>query len=106
MRIVRQILEYYFIQISGYEGHTLTDRILKNENVFISPNPDGSQNRDLLYSVNAMLRYIGSDTRGFNDGLNYVEGSEDADKIKETFHRIFIAMEQEQHYQMMLDNSI
>lgn len=106
MRIVRQILEYYFIQISGYEGHSLTERILKQESVFVHLNDDGSENRDLLHSVNAMLHYIGSDTHGFNDGLNYIEGSEDADKIKETFKCIFTAMEQEQHYKMMIETSI
>ncbi|MEG2483689.1 MAG: AAA family ATPase [Lachnospiraceae bacterium] len=106
MRIVRQILEYYFIQISGYEGQSLSERILKREDVFIRQNADGSDNRDLLHSVNAMLHYIGTDTQGFNDGLNYVEGSEDADKIKETFKCIFIAMEQEQHYQMMVETAL
>lgn len=106
MRIVRQILEYYFIQISGYEGQSLTERILKREDVFIRQNTDGSENKDLLHSVNAMLHYIGSDTQGFNDGLNYVEGSEDADRIKETFKCIFTAMEQEQHYQMMVETAL
>lgn len=106
MRIVRQILEYYFIQISGYEGQSLSERILKREDVFIRYNADGSENRDLLLSVTAMLHYIGSDTQGFNDGLNYVEGSEDADRIKETFKCIFTAMEQEQHYQMMIETSL
>lgn len=105
-RIVRQILEYYFIQISGYEGQSLTDRILKQENIFIRQNPDGSENRDLLHSVSAMLHYIGTDTQGFNDGLNYIEDSEDAEKIKETFKCIYIAMEQEQHYQMMLETAL
>ncbi|WKY46215.1 AAA family ATPase [Eubacteriaceae bacterium ES2] len=106
MRIVRQILEYYFIQISGYEGQSLTDRILNREDVFIQQNSDGSENRDLLHSVNAMLHYIGAEAQGFNDGLNYIEGSEDAEKIKETFKCIYIAMEQEQHYQMMLETAL
>lgn len=105
-RIVRQILEYYFIQISGYEGQSLTDRILKRENIFIRQNLDGSENRDLLHSVSAMLHYIGTDMQGFNDGLNYIEGSEDAEKIKETFKCIYIAMEQEQHYQMMMETTL
>ena len=106
MRIVRQILEYYFIQISGYEGLSLKDRILKREDIFIRQNPDGSENRDMLHSVNAMLHYIGSDTQGFNDGLNYIESSEDAQRIKETFKCIYIAMEQEQHYQMMVETAL
>ena len=106
MRIVRQILEYYFIQISGYEGQSLTERILKREDIFIRQNADGSENRDLLLSVTAMLHYIGSDTQEFNDGLHYVEGSEEPERIKETFKCIFTAMEQEQHYKMMIEASI
>ena len=106
MRIVRQILEYYFIQISGYEGQSFTERILKKEDAFIRQNADGSENKDLLQSVNAMLRYIGSDTQGFNDGLHYVEGSEEPESIRETFKSIFVAMDQEQHYQMMMNASI
>lgn len=102
MRVVRQILEYYFIQISGYEGHSLIERILKAENVFIKTESDGSENRDLLHSVNAMLRYIGSNKDGFNDGLDYIEGHEHVDSVKEAFKSIFTAMEQEQHYQMMM----
>jgi len=76
---------------------------LKDETVFIRQNPDGTENRDLLQSVNALLRYIGPDRQGFNDGLNYIEGSESPEKIKDTFERIFKAMGQEQHYQMMMD---
>lgn len=85
---------------------SLTERILKREDVSIRQNVDGSENRDLLLSVTAMLHYIGSDTQGFNDGLDYVEGSEDADRIKVTFKCIFTAMEQEQHYQMMIETSL
>lgn len=106
LRIVRQILEYYFIQISGYEGQNLTERILKREKIFIQTNADGSENKDLLQSVNVLLRYIGSDLQGFNDGLDYEEGSIEVDAIRNTFHKIFIAMEQEQHYEMMMNTVI
>ena len=33
-------------------------------------------------------------------GLHYVEGSEEPERIKETFKCIFTAMEQEQHYKI------
>ncbi len=103
-RIIHQILEYYFIQISGFEGQNLTERILKNENAFIRENPDGTENRNLLQSVDTLLHYVGSDTTGFNDGFNYIEGTEDADTIRETFECIFTAMDQRQHYLMMMDS--
>ncbi len=82
---------------------SLTERILKKEDVFIKDNEDGTKNTDLLHAVNAMLSYIGSDQVGFNDGLNYVEESADIDQIKETFKCIFIALDQKQHYDMMME---
>ena len=103
-RIIHQILEYYFIQISGFEGQKLTERILKNEKVFLRENPDGTENRDLLHSVDALLHYVGSDMVGFNDGFNYIEGTEDADTIRETFDCILTAMDQRQHYLMMMES--
>lgn len=106
LRVVRQILEYYFIQISGYEGQNLTERITKHEEIFIRTNADGTENKDLLQSVNTLLRYVGSDLQGFNDGLDYIDGTTDTETIRNTFHKIFIAMEQEQHYEMMMNSVV
>lgn len=106
LRVVRQILEYYFIQISGYEGQNLTERILKHEEVFVHTNEDGSVNKDRLQSVNTLLHYVGSDLQGFNDGLDYIDGTTEAETIRNTFHKIFVAMEQEQHYEMMMNSVI
>ncbi|MDU2111786.1 MAG: GntR family transcriptional regulator, partial [Clostridiales bacterium] len=60
MRTARQILEYYFIQISGYEGQTLTDRIMKRKDEFLEIRPDGTENREKQHLLNALLRYIGA----------------------------------------------
>ena len=106
LRVVRQILEYYFIQISGYEGQKLTERILKHEEVFIRTNTDGTENKDLLQSVDTLLRYVGSDLHGFNDGLDYIDGTTDVETIRDTSHKIFAAIEQEQHYEMMMNSVI
>ena len=102
-RIIKQILEYYFIQISGFDGQSLTDRILKKEEVFLKDNPDGTKNNDMLHAVNALLHYVGSDQVGFNDGFTYVDGSEDIEQMRETFKCIFIALDQEQHFDMMME---
>ena len=103
-RIIHQILEYYFIQISGYDGQSLTERVLKNEKVFIRQKDDGTENSDLLHSVDALLHYVGAEMMGFNDGFNYNEDAENIDNIKETFECIFKAMDQEQHLNMMLES--
>lgn len=103
MRTARQILEYYFIQISGYEGQTLTDRIMKRKNEFLEIAPDGTENREKQHLLNALLRYIGAENQRFNDGLDYVEDTESVEQIRHTFKLIFDVMEQSQHYDMMME---
>lgn len=100
-RITRQVLEYYFIQIGGYEGQSLHDRIFENDEAF--NNENGDRNEELVQSINALLRYIGSDAYGFNDGMEYVDDSEDVDTIKATFEKIFEVMGQQQHFRMMMN---
>jgi wobble nucleotide-excising tRNase len=102
MRTARQILEYYFIQISGYEGQTLTDRIMKRKDEFLEISPDGTENREKQHLLNALLRYIGAENQRFNDGLDYVEDAENVEQIRHTFKLIFDVMEQTQHYDMMM----
>ena len=103
MRTARQILEYYFIQISGYEGQTLTDRIMKWKDTFVETAPDGTENREKQHLLNALLRYIGAENQQFNDGLDYVEDTENIEQIRHTFKLIFDVMEQTQHYNMMME---
>lgn len=103
MRIARQILEYYFIQISGYEGQSLTDRIMKRQDRFLEVAPDGTENREKQHLLNALLRYIGAENHSFNDGLDYIEYTENIEQIRHTFKLIFDIMEQSQHYSMMME---
>ena len=100
-RITRQILEYYFIQIGGYEGQSLHDRIFENDTAFLDEN--GKRDDELVQSIKTLLRYIGSDSYGFNDGADYVDDSEDVDTIKATFEKIFDVMGQGQHFRMMMN---
>lgn len=43
---------------------------------------------------------------GFNDGFTYVDGSEDIEQMRETFKCIFTALDQEQHFNMMMETVI
>ena len=74
--MIRQILEYYFLQICGYDGENLRQQIL----------------------VNNKHKFI--DT--VDDGLHLTEDCEDAVVYKETFKLIFEVLNQEQHYDMMM----
>ena len=100
-RVMRHILDYYFLQISGFEGHVLRERIFKDETVF--NDADGNRDEELVQSINALLQYVGSDTQGFNAGFDYVEDTEDIQSLKSTFEKVFEIMGQDQHYRMMME---
>ena len=100
-RVMRHILDYYFLQISGFEGHVVRERIFKDETVF--NDADGNRDEELVQSINALLQYVGSDTQGFNAGFDYVEDTEDIQSLKSTFEKVFEIMGQDQHYRMMME---
>lgn len=105
MQAARQILEYYFIQISGYDEQSLTNRIINSKDAFVETNPDGTENRGKRHLVEALLRFLGSEKYYFNDGLDYIEDSADMDEIRNTFKLIFDTMDQAQHYNMMIETA-
>lgn len=98
MNVIRRILEYYFLQLCGYEGANLRKVVLE----------DGKQqgrfdDKDEQFQLAAaMLSYINADTIGVNDGFDYIEGGMTADDCKTVFQMIFECMDQNQHYKMMM----
>lgn len=106
VNVIRRILEYYFLQICGYDGATLKDRILvkgKADGKF--QNDDGSFNEQRYQMAAALLSYIGTSSVGSNDGLQFVEDYLNADECRKAFELIFETMEQKQHYDMMIKNN-
>ena len=102
MIVIRQILEYYFIQMVGYgNGNLRKDLLDKNEAVFIKRNEDGSENKDDYVAATAMVAMINVGATGFNDGLYYDSSAADITQLRSVFERIFRIMHQEQHYDMM-----
>jgi wobble nucleotide-excising tRNase len=105
MNVIRRILDYYFIQLCGFEGHELKKRILDDENCkknFRQELPDGTVDTSRYQQARAMLAYIDSNTDGISDGLHYVYSDMDAVQCKKTFELIFRCMEQGQHFDMMM----
>lgn len=100
-RVMRHILEYYFIQVSGFQGQELHGRIFKDASIF--NDSSGIRDDTLIHSINMLLQYVGSDHQGFNAGFDYVDDTEDISSLKSTFEKIFEAMGQDQHYRMMMD---
>ena len=105
LNVIRRILEYYFLQLCGYDGTTLRKRILvDNKDKFVTIDKGGNEDYTQYQMVNAMLSYISANSVGINDGINFVDECVDISQTKETFRMVFTLMEQKQHYDMMMGN--
>lgn len=103
LNVIRRILEYYFIQLCGYEGTSLRETILKDhKDKFVKYDETGKEDTILYQIASSMLSYISANSFGMNDGLNYVDNCMDVIQCRETFEMIFTYMEQAQHYKMMM----
>lgn len=104
MNVIRRILEYYFLQLCGYDGTTLRDVILKqNKEKFICTDKNDNNDYSAYQLASAMLSYIQTKSSlGITDGINYVDNCVDVSQTKETFKKIFTLMNQSQHYEMMM----
>lgn len=103
MNVIRQILEYYFLQLCGYPGDDIRKRVLEeNKEKFVDEPEEEGGKPDLTryHLATAMLSHI-SNQVGISDGLHYVEDCEDADQYKAVLRIIFDALGQSQHYDMM-----
>lgn len=103
LNVMRRILEYYFLQLCGYEGSDLREIVLEkkeNREKFIKT-VEGQQPDMTDYQLaSSLLAYI-NNPNGISDGLNYVEDCDDVDAYKRVFEMIFEALNQSQHYKMM-----
>lgn len=106
LNVIRRILEYYFIQLCGYDGTNLQDKLLKeNKDKFTLMRADGTEDTTQLQILSSMLSYISSSSRGINDGLYFVDGGMNVDQCRAAFEMIFKYMEQSQHYDMMMETN-
>jgi len=101
MNIIRRILEYYFLQLCGYEGESLRKRILEDHKEDFICDDDYTK----FDMASSMLSYISSTAHGINDDMHYVDDCSDPDVCRDTFRMIFQHMGQEQHFEMMMGNS-
>lgn len=104
LNVMRRILEYYFMQMYGYEGDDLRKLVLDDhkEDFIIPPEKEGEKPDNMKFNLaSAMLSYISNPT-GINDGLNLTEDYAEVSQYRETFKQIFYALHQEQHYNMMM----
>lgn len=102
MNIIRRILEYYFLQLCGYEGNDLRKRILEENKDAFTHDSFGNEDYTKYDMASAMLSYIAVNSSGINDGMDFVDDCVDIEQCKDTFRMIFHYMQQEQHYNMMM----
>jgi len=103
LNVMRRILEYYFLQLCGYEGSSLREELLEkeeNKKKFITEVPGGEPDMTKYQLASTMLAYI-NNPNGISDGLNFVEDFDDVNVYKDVFKLIFYTMGQDQHYEMM-----
>lgn len=103
LNVMRRILEYYFLQLCGYEGSDLRSIVLEkkeNRKKFIKQVEGEKPDMTDYQLASSLLAYI-NNPNGISDGLNYVEDCEDAEVYKRVFQMIFDALGQSQHYKMM-----
>jgi len=103
MNVIRRILEYYFMQLCGYDGVNIRKQVLdEHKDNFVETPAEGLPDYTKYHLASAMLSYINASSVGFSDGLNYVDDCADIELYRTVFKLIFEALEQEQHYNMMM----
>ncbi|HGD1860054.1 TPA: AAA family ATPase, partial [Streptococcus agalactiae] len=103
VNVIRQILDYYFLQLCGYSGIDIKDIILKNHrDDFITILPDGTEDCSDLHMAASLLQYLCTSNDRISDGLNFIHASVDTDSCRRIFENIFRHMGQGQHFDMMM----
>ena len=103
LSVIHRILEYYFLQLCGYDGEVLRRRILTEESHrFVTTREDGSEDRSQLTLAASMLSCLTAPSFGNRDGLYFVAEYDSAEPYKQVFRLIFDALGQNQHYNMMM----
>ena len=102
MNVVRRILEYYFVQVCGYEWNDLRRNVFEKNKGDYTRGTDAGNGLSKLELAKAMLRFIATPADPINEGLHYVGEAIDPEVLDETLQLIFKHMGQEGHYRMMM----
>lgn len=101
LNVIRRILQYYFLELCGYQGGNIRDIILKkNKAEFITKRADGSVDDMDYHLASSMLSYIDNDY-SFIDGFNLIQESVEPEQYRKVMKKIFDKLGQSQLYRMM-----
>lgn len=107
LSVIRRILEYYFIQLCGYDGNDLRQIVLeKNITKLVSNPEDENADRCKYLLAASMLSYLSTQSFGYNDGMHFIESACDAGQCKEVFKLLFECLGQDQHYNKMMNEEL
>lgn len=102
MNVIRKILEYYFLQLCGYDGLTLR-KVILTENKHLFVDESGNFDEEKYQLASSMLSYISAGSVGINDGMYHVDDCMDVRECRKILAMIFKFMKQEQHYIKMCE---
>lgn len=103
LNVIFRILDYYFLQICGHDGDSIHKLVLTDHrDRFVDIMTNGAEDLTKFHLAYAMLSYLGSHAAGMGDGLHYIDDCTDMEQYKAVFRLIFTALDQEQHYKMMM----
>lgn len=103
INVIRQILDYYFLQLCGYSGVSIKDEILKkHRDDFVTKLPDGTEDCSELHMAASLLQYLCTSNDRISDGMNFIHTSIDVDSCRKIFEKIFRHTGQGQHFDMMM----
>ena len=106
LNVIRRILQYYFLELCGYQGSNIRDIILKKYKLeFITKRADGTIDDTDYHLASSMLSYIDNEC-SFIDGFNLVQDSVDPVQYRKVMKKIFEKLDQSQHYRMMTHKKV
>jgi len=104
MNVMHRILDYYFLDICGYDGIDIRQEILvKHKDDFIETSENGTEDRTKFQTASALLAYIAAGIG--SDDVHYVRIDQPTEKMKDVFKMIFERLGQGKHYELMMRKS-
>ena len=102
INVIRRILEYYFVQLCGYDRYEFSDKILKEHRSDFIDDEGLPTEDDIRYIIaSSMLQYLSSSSFSPNDDMFYMEDSWELKQCQDIFELIFEVMDQSQHFRAM-----
>ena len=102
MSVIRRILEAYFLQNLGITPGQLYKIILdENKDSFAIDNGGKKDYSDHILA-RSMLCYIATTSNSMNSSLYFTAHTDDLNKYRSVFQKIFEVMQQGSHYKMMM----